>query len=834
MPCPHCAPGGAATTGSARIGGDAVTANADTATDAVTARGISTARGTPPMSSRGLTYSPFRRTPTCTHPEPQCPPDAVTPSGSPAATDCPTVTDASTGSMLERYPSPCSTATSGLAPTTPANTTVPAIIASTGLPGAAARSAPRCPAAYRVAGARYSAVTETGSATGHRQPVRAATSADPVPAAAAGPANTGVTARTAGRSNATANASSAATRPRTAPDAALAAPTAGTSPPRRRDDRRRHNHHHRRKPFIRTTLGGIRRPERNTTTIVDEPCQDRSCGEVDTHAPSPGTIGTKESEMTSTDPGSGSTPAKAPGKATSSPGAADDHETSKRLRRKVIALSVAAALGGFLFGFDSSVINGAVKAIDEDFALGDLPLLSGFVVAVALLGCAVGAYFAGRIADRIGRIPVMLIGAGLFLISSIGSGFAFAVWDLIAWRFIGGLGIGIASVIAPAYIAEIAPKAVRGALASLQQLAITLGIFAALLSDTLLQGAAGGANEPLWFGQDAWRWMFIACAVPAIVYGLLAWRLPESPRYLAGKGKREDAHDVLASVMPANEVDNALKEIEDGIKFDKENARTASLRGKMFGLLPVVWVGILLSMFQQLVGINVIFYYSTSLWSSVGFDTTNSGTSFTISVVTSIINVAVTFVAIFFVDKIGRRPLLLTGSAGMVVSLGLMAIAFCAGRGDGWRHSAAARCLGPAGPRGREPLRHLLRRHLGPDRLGAARRDLPQPDPRQGARHRRRGAVAHQFRHHRDLPGAVQLLPGLHLRALHLLRPGELLLRVLRGARDEGALAGEHGRPQGGARPGRSRREGRAARAHLVRTSSSSLVTGPRPVTRMV
>ncbi|WP_066042632.1 sugar porter family MFS transporter [Herbiconiux solani] len=350
--------------------------------------------------------------------------------------------------------------------------------------------------------------------------------------------------------------------------------------------------------------------------------------------------------------------------------------TSSQLRRKVIALSIAAALGGFLFGFDSSVINGAVKAIDDDFALGDLPLLSGFVVACALLGCAVGAYFAGRLADRIGRIPVMLIGAGLFLVSSIGSGLAFAVWDLIAWRVIGGLGIGIASVIAPAYIAEIAPKAVRGSLASLQQLAITLGIFAALLSDTLLQGAAGGANEPLWFGADAWRWMFIACAIPALVYGFLAWRLPESPRYLAGKDRRDDARKVLASVIPESEVDDALGDIEKSLREDRENSRTASLRGKMFGLLPVVWVGILLSMFQQLVGINVIFYYSTSLWSSVGFDTTNSGTSFTISVVTSVINVLVTFVAIFFVDKIGRRPLLLTGSAGMVVSLGLMAVAF--------------------------------------------------------------------------------------------------------------------------------------------------------------
>ncbi|QWT22855.1 sugar porter family MFS transporter [Subtercola sp. PAMC28395] len=353
-----------------------------------------------------------------------------------------------------------------------------------------------------------------------------------------------------------------------------------------------------------------------------------------------------------------------------------DKNLQKKLNRKVIALSVAAALGGFLFGFDSSVINGAVDAIKSDFGLEAVPLLSGFVVASALLGCAVGAYFAGRLADRMGRIPVMLIGASLFLISSIGSAAAFAVWDLVLWRVLGGLGIGIASVIAPAYIAEIAPKAVRGGLASLQQLAITLGIFAALLSDAILANAAGDANSPLWFGVDAWRWMFVVCAVPAIVYGLLALRLPESPRFLAGKGKKEEARTVLASVMPTTQVDDALQEIETSLREDKENARTASLRGKMFGLLPVVWVGILLSMFQQLVGINVIFYYSTSLWASVGFDTGNPGTSLTISVITSVVNVAVTFVAIFFVDKIGRRPLLLGGSIGMFVSLGVMALSF--------------------------------------------------------------------------------------------------------------------------------------------------------------
>ena len=348
----------------------------------------------------------------------------------------------------------------------------------------------------------------------------------------------------------------------------------------------------------------------------------------------------------------------------------------KKLRRKIIGLSVAAALGGFLFGFDSSVINGAVQAIDQDFGLTDLPLLSGFVVACALLGCAIGAWFAGRLADRMGRIPVMLIGSGLFLVSSIGSSLAFAPWDLIIWRVIGGLGIGIASVIAPAYISEIAPKAVRGSLASLQQLAITLGIFAALLSNALLAGAAGGANEPFWLGGDAWRWMFAVAVIPAAVYGLLALRLPESPRFLAGKGKRDDARRVLVSVTPESEVDGALKEIEDSIAKDKEYARTGSLRGKLLGLMPVVWIGILLSVFQQLVGINVIFYYSTTLWNSVGFDVGNANTSFIISVVTSVINVAVTFIAIFLVDKVGRRPLLLIGSAGMAVSLGAMAVAF--------------------------------------------------------------------------------------------------------------------------------------------------------------
>lgn len=226
---------------------------------------------------------------------------------------------------------------------------------------------------------------------------------------------------------------------------------------------------------------------------------------------------------------------------------------------KVIAVTVAAAVGGFLFGFDSSVINGAVDSIQGEFELSSF--VTGFVVAIALLGCALGAWFAGRLADRWGRKRVMLLGSALFIISSAGSGLAFSVPDLMLWRVLGGLGIGIASVIAPTYISEIAPARYRGALASLQQLAITLGIFAALLSDAILQNAAGGASNELWWGLEAWRWMFLVGVVPAIVYGVLAVLIPESPRYLVGQDLDEEAAAVLANVTGELHPDARVHEI---------------------------------------------------------------------------------------------------------------------------------------------------------------------------------------------------------------------------------------------------------------------------------
>ncbi|MGV2985351.1 sugar porter family MFS transporter [Microbacterium sp. AGC85] len=347
--------------------------------------------------------------------------------------------------------------------------------------------------------------------------------------------------------------------------------------------------------------------------------------------------------------------------------------TVGRFSARVIGISIAAALGGFLFGFDTAVINGAVDAVAGAFDLG--PALQGFAVSSALLGCAVGAWFAGSLANKLGRIPVMVIAAVLFLASSIGSGLAFGVIDLIVWRVIGGIGVGAASVIAPAYIAEVSPAKVRGRLGSLQQLAIVTGIFTALLSNALLANIAGSAADVLWFGIDAWRWMFMVEAIPAIVYGVMALRLPESPRFLVARGQIDKASQVLFDFTGETDVNVKIEEIRSTLNAEKRES-LSDLRGERFGLKPIVWVGILLSVFQQFVGINVIFYYSTTLWLSVGFD---ESSALLTSVFTSITNIVVTIIAILLVDKVGRRPMLLTGSIGMAVTLGMMAVAFSFG-----------------------------------------------------------------------------------------------------------------------------------------------------------
>src|ERR1700761_77167 len=221
------------------------------------------------------------------------------------------------------------------------------------------------------------------------------------------------------------------------------------------------------------------------------------------------------------------------------PGSTTDGVAIGRIAR----VAASAAMGGFLFGFDTAVINGAVDAI-KDWS-GAASWLLGFAVAGALLGSALGAWFAGPLADRHGRIAVMKIAAAIFFVSSIGTGLAWDIAALSVFRFLGGTAIGAVSVIAPAYIAEVSPAAYRGRLGSLQQLAIVSGIFVALLCDYALARLAGGAEAPLWFGLEAWRWMFIAAAVPSAVYGWLAGTIPESPRYLVLRKQISEAAEIL-------------------------------------------------------------------------------------------------------------------------------------------------------------------------------------------------------------------------------------------------------------------------------------------------
>jgi MFS transporter, SP family, sugar:H+ symporter len=334
----------------------------------------------------------------------------------------------------------------------------------------------------------------------------------------------------------------------------------------------------------------------------------------------------------------------------------------------VILIAAAAAMGGFLFGFDTAVINGAVLALRDQFEASSLAI--GLSVSLALLGSAAGAFVAGPLADRIGRIRCMMIASALFTISAIGSGMPFSIYDFIFWRILGGLGVGAASVIAPAYIAECSPAAMRGRLGSLQQLAIVTGIFTALLGNYAIVSVAGAADQPFWFGFEAWRWMFWAEVLPAAMYGIFALVIPESPRFLVAQGRHAEARAVLARIIGPG-ASAKVEEIAHTVR--REHKPTfAELRGR-WGLLPIVWIGMGLSLFQQFVGINVIFYYSSTLWRIVGFTESNA---LLITMITGLTNIITTLVAIAFIDRFGRKPLLLFGSAGMLITLGTMAWVF--------------------------------------------------------------------------------------------------------------------------------------------------------------
>ena len=336
----------------------------------------------------------------------------------------------------------------------------------------------------------------------------------------------------------------------------------------------------------------------------------------------------------------------------------------------ILALALVAALGGFLFGFDSGVINGAVNALSEEFGVAGLG--TGLAVSLMLLGCAVGAFLAGTLADRFGRKPCMIVTAVAFAISGMGSALAFGVGDFIAWRLLGGFAVGAASVLAPAYISEIAPAALRGRLASLQQLAIVVGLFVAFLSNYLIAHAAGDADQPFWLGYRAWRWMLAVEVVPALVYLVGAIFIPESPRWLATHGRLQEARAIFVWLGESPDLAVAERTTDGSGELGRPRFADLMVPGAR-RFLPIIWAGIWLSAFQQLVGINVVFYYGATLWEAVGF---GESKAMMVNVISGVVNIGSTLVAIALIDRIGRRPLLLIGSAGMAISLGILAVVF--------------------------------------------------------------------------------------------------------------------------------------------------------------
>ncbi|MFC7292693.1 sugar porter family MFS transporter [Hirschia litorea] len=338
----------------------------------------------------------------------------------------------------------------------------------------------------------------------------------------------------------------------------------------------------------------------------------------------------------------------------------------------LLLISCVATIGGFLFGFDSGVINGTIDGLRAAFNSSDAG--SGFQVASMLLGCAVGAALAGTLSDKFGRRSMMIVAAVFFTVSAWGSGVSSDSLQFIIYRLLGGLAVGAASVMAPAYIAEVAPANLRGKMATIQQVAIIFGLFIAFLSNYLIAQSAGSSTQEWLMGFEAWRWMYWMELIPAIVFLLALLAIPESPRFLVAQEKTQAAHNVFEKISGTAQATIQVAEVEASLASDhKPKLSDLFNNGR---LRPIVWVGIGLAVFQQFVGINIIFYYGAVLWQAAGFTESDA---LLINVLSGGLSIGAVMAALLLVDRIGRKPLLLIGSIGMAVSLAVVAFTFSTG-----------------------------------------------------------------------------------------------------------------------------------------------------------
>lgn len=336
----------------------------------------------------------------------------------------------------------------------------------------------------------------------------------------------------------------------------------------------------------------------------------------------------------------------------------------------VLFLSVVSAMGGLLFGYDWVVIGGAKPFYERYFDITSSPTFQGFAMSSALFGCLIGAAISGNITDRYGRKIPLLFSAFLFVFTSLGTGALNSFTAFMIFRILGGVGIGIASNVSPVYIAEISPAHMRGKLVAINQFTIAFGVLAAQLTNMLIaEPVAINATDAMirdsWNGQMGWRWMFWACSIPAALFFILMWLVPESPRWLTKAGKKDKALKIFEKIGGK---EYSIRETDDIVLTlsAAEQHGTKEKFSNLFSkeLLPIIMLGIILAVFQQWCGINVIFNYAEEIFSAAGYGI--SGTLFNI-VLTGTTSLIFTIVAMFIVDKSGRKPLMLTGAGGLAI-----------------------------------------------------------------------------------------------------------------------------------------------------------------------
>lgn len=342
----------------------------------------------------------------------------------------------------------------------------------------------------------------------------------------------------------------------------------------------------------------------------------------------------------------------------------------------VYFICLVSALGGLLFGYDWVVIGGAKPFYELFFGIADSPSSQGLAMTIALIGCMIGAMVCGSLADRIGRRRLLVVSALIFLFSSIATGAFSNFHSFLIARFFGGIGIGVASGLSPMYIAEVAPAGVRGKLVSLNQMTIVLGILGAqitnwFIADPIAAGSTPAEIAASWNGQMAWRWMFWAAAVPSALFLVLAFFIPESPRWLAMKGNDAQAHSILTRIGGSEYAESELDSVKKANASDAQQGGLRMLFSRPFH--RVLLLGVVIAVFQQWCGTNVIFNYAQEIFQSAGYEI--GDVLFNI-VVTGIANVVFTIVAIFTVDRLGRRALMLLGAGGLCVIYLILGICY--------------------------------------------------------------------------------------------------------------------------------------------------------------